>query len=201
MIYRWNLVDTETFKDIFKTFWNKEGKTANLVLEVQNFLNEYEDVDYDPRIFFGYKINIKDWKEYNDKSALDKIKEAESLGIDFTKETKLSMCMIDEYGRPGIIPLRSQTHLDNIIFKGFVDRNPEAVDDSDPSIKILSVMASSFTNIRLIKNSKGILKLEGKGKPYIRTRVMDYKDWEENINFLTKNKHFPIEFVENDINI
>lgn len=204
MIYKWNIVDTETFEELLKTFWNKLGKTPNLVLEIQNFQKPDDDFDYPSRIFFGTKININDWAEDN-KDALEKIKQyRDKYGLDPIREAKISMCITDEYGRPIIIPIKQQA-LEDVIIKGIVNRAPETVENEDPYYKMLSVMASSFTNVKLIKDSKGVLKLsnykKSKGKAYVRTRVMNYKDWLSNMKYFTESGEFKTDFVENDINI
>lgn len=206
MIYKWNLVKPEIFKEVFDSFWNKKDTTKNLVLELQNFMKDYTDADQGlspVRIFFGQGIKFMDWVKYNE-DAYDMIKRTnECLSriagspIDICKEAILSMCMTDD--GPKITPLRTKSEHDELIFKGMIDDDIDSI--VDDKCRTLTMLSQSFIQPRIFKTKSGVLKSKGKGQPYVRIRAIEVNDWKDNISYYAENKTFKTEFIKDDITI
>lgn len=190
MIYNWNEVSQPMFKEIFDTFW--DGKHPNKILEVQNLTGIYSKFP-SLRVFFGERINILDWKEYN-KDSYNIIKTVADLK-EVQKESKLSMC-ITESG-PKITPLGAAPEHYDIIMKtcfGFPG-------DSHNLYSSIKPMSAWFTK-SLDGNYCCDLDADPKVTPeemFLRIRAIDFDDWKQEIDLYNSTGHFSKELTKEDI--
>lgn len=202
MIYKWNFVRVDIFKEIFNTYWNKEGNTEKQVIELQNF--KKDETGETVRIFFGKGIKFNDWKKYNEdtyefiKNANKLLSDIKGTKVDICDEAIISMCMTD--GGPKVTPLRTETEHEELIFKGMIDNDIDSI--KDDKSKLLTEMSQSFLQVLTVKDDDtGVFRIEGEGTGYIRVRAMDLKDWKENVKVYAETGKFSEEFTKDDINI
>lgn len=201
MIYKWNLVKPDVFKDIFDRFWNKQGNTEKLILELQNFSPNDEPGELPIRLFFGQGIQFNDWIDYNKdtykliKTTNEYLSSLKGSPVDICKEANLSMCMTEE--GPKITPLKSKAEHDELIFKGMIDE--DSLDSIvDEKCRMLTKLSRNFLKINIVKTKAGIFKTNGKGEHYVRVRAMDVDDWKEHINHYAENDSFLENFTKDD---
>ena len=207
MIYNWNIVRTETFKDIFTTFWNKQGKTESFVLELQNFITKEECDETPVRIFFGNGIKIEDWIRYNYRAYL-LLNQFQTILNEEPKEckeqpflrTNLSLCIATDEG-PKITPINVE-EMEEFIFRGLIDNDIDAI--KSDNYKNFAKCSQDLFKVRLIKDLSGSFTRDNskennsEGPRFVRVRAIDLNNWKENINFFVQNGCFKKEFVKND---
>lgn len=205
MVYKWNEISIEMFKEIFTSFWKGEDVSKGKVLEIQNLpaiKSECEDI----RIYFGGDIKLYDWKEYNKVHIMLLENMTERMGIPLSEiigEEKFSMCMLNET-KPKITPLGLPDHFDLIWSTCF---GGKIKDNVKQFVKIP-------LNLWYIKDKNGTKTCDvsedagprySDTEKYVRIRSIDFEDWKEMISKhaegLGELKWMEDDIVADDINV
>lgn len=198
MINKWNEVDLSMFEYIFKMYWEIDPSTIDKVLEIQN-LEAIKAGCQDIRIYFGRKISINDFKEYN-REAVTTIEQFKIIyGKDFiTPNINISVCMLEGIGGPKIIPLGNTENHYSIIWSSYFDEKEFKKSFIDEMI--VSPMILWFKKTQDERYFPGSsLKDISKDKKYVRIRGMDFKDWKEMMNSYCQTKNIEDLHIEDDI--
>ena len=197
MIYKWNEISMEMFKDIFDAYWRGDDWSKDKVLEIQN-LSAIKDGIPDIRIYFGKGIDIYDWVEWN-KSAIEIIKKMDSImpvNI-LISHKKLSMCLLIDRS-PKITPLGSvDVHYNliwNMCFGANYDINLDFDIFSNQSLNLWYTKNGDLYEVHTENNTN--IPDESK---FIRVRSIDLKDWNDMIRSYTNTKDYNNLSIKEDI--
>lgn len=173
----WNEVDIDMFKYIFNMYWNNDPSTIDNVLEVQNLLAIKSNCS-DVRVFFGHRINIDDFEEYN-KDSIQVIKMlGELFGIDIRKELNpISMCIVCD--GPKIVPLGGTEMHYKMISRCF-----DVSEEQNDGPSVTKHITSSPIILWYSKTASGdyiIGDKDTKTKKYIRIRGWKFSEWKNMI--------------------
>lgn len=202
MIYKWNEISLEMFKDILESFWNHESWTSGKVLEIQNLLAIKEGAP-DIRIYFGADIKLKDWEKYNPFTMA--MLETFGMSMDvIDKYDKLSVCMLSEKC-PRISPLGLPEHF-KMIWKDFFGGYPKDWDEEIPETSVSKEAGSPLTlwyttddtgkKICDRRKSRTSNTIEEK---YVRIRTIDYPDWLKMVTEFVEDPEAELRNCEADI--
>lgn len=169
----WNEIDLEMFTDIFDRYWNKESNTIEKVLEIQN-LAAIREGHPNIRVYFGAKIDINDYKEYNKDALmfLDLLKEA--IGEDFLVN-HLSMCIVIDDG-PRINPLGKTKDHKELLWSTFSGEKFNTKISGMITNPLVLWFRKTTDGLYIAGDQEDGSKLSYKEK-YIRIRGWEYKDW------------------------
>ena len=199
MIYKWNEISMEMFKDIFDAYWRGDDWSKDKVLEIQN-LSAIKDGIPDIRIYFGKGIDIYDWAEWN-KSAIEIIKKMDSImPINvLISHKKLSMCLLIDQS-PKITPLGSVDVHYNLIWNMCFGANYDINLDFD-----FDISSNQSLNLWYTKNgdlyevhTENNTNIPDESK-FIRVRSIDLKDWNDMIRSYTNTKDYNNLSIKEDI--
>lgn len=192
---KWAEIDLEMFIEIFDDFWNNADWTTNLVLEIQNIPALLARCS-ESRVYIGNKINLYDFKEYNEntisflESAKSLLRDRFRIDNEMLEEsdpTKISLCITTD-GIPKITPISNNSF--NLLTSCFGIVNEGS---NDP----IQIYASSLMTLWYIKTNKGKRILDyrkesfknyNNSQKYIRMRTLDYDDWYKMIKEFAKDK-------------
>lgn len=197
MIYKWNDISVRTFKEIFDNFWNSDTDLVkSKVIEISN-IPHLINYNHDVRIFFGKKINLDDWKEYN-KDSLDFLKkELENIRpdyLDFIKNnSKLSMCVTEDV--PKITPLGSVTEHYSLVMRMLF--GTETLNEKFDSLESMNLCFTRNSDNKIIPNFDNDSSKDA--DRFLRVRGMDYETWFEEMKYFEEHNQFSHEFIKDDL--
>ena len=197
MIYKWNDISVRTFKEIFDNFWNSDTDLVkSKVIEISN-IPHLINYNHDVRIFFGKKISLDDWEEYN-KDSLDFLKkELENTRpdyLDFIKNnSKLSMCVTENV--PRITPLGSVTEHYGLVMRMLF--GTKTLNEKFDSLTPMNLCFTRNSDNKIVPNFD-----EDPSKDadrFVRVRGIDYETWFEEMKYFEKHNRFSHEFIKDDL--
>ena len=194
-INKWNEIDLDMFKDVFNMYWKKDLGTENKVLELQNLIAIREHCP-EIRVYFGAKIRMEDFREFN-KGSLEFIDiMREKFGSTFMMPS-ISMWIVT--AGPRITPLgENRSHYDLIWSSCFGEKSDSEFINLIPNPIILWFSKTKDGNYETgdyaNKNVPGSEK-------FVRLRGWDYEDWKKMMDTYCSNG-LKLEdlYVEDDIN-
>ena len=198
MIYKWNEISLDMFKDVFDAYWRGDDWTCDKVLEIQNPI-AIKSYWSDSRIYFGKGIDINEWSDWNKESLrlINSINPHISMKSLITNQ-KISMCLLE--GGPRITPLGSVGVHYNLIWNMCFGADQKISSDLELSFPREKSLCLWYTK----EDGKYIID------PYkyndydnftkmIRVRSIDLVDWKEMMKNYTKTNDISYLDMSNDI--
>lgn len=184
--HKWNEITYETMKEVFTSFINRENWTKDVVLEIQDPVAIR--VGKPRRFYLGSCINMRDFLAYDEPYVvlLERISEKKGLKVeDFFEDFHgINLCILEDKN-PTIIPIFAKEKQCEVILAtcfGDPGMTKEEADTSQVKWYIKDAEGQ-----RYIDQSPQV-KYSDKER-LIRTRVVDYDKWFDNImSYLEKGK-------------
>lgn len=200
-ISKWQEVDLEFFKEIFMMYWRRNPKTLDNVLEIQTLPSILEDSGRE-RLFFGAKIDMRDWPTWN-KEAIRIFSAAKEVSA--FKTSNICLCNLGSGEGPLISPLGSVPgHLDLTMYTYFDGPKTKNLE------QVLGMVGDYAQNAPVLaswyfKSDEDYIpgyyvkKWEGHQK-YIRLRVWNFETWKNMVNeYLDSDMKFPRYVRKDDV--
>jgi hypothetical protein len=204
MINEWAEVDVELFKEIFNTYLNHEGSTAEKVIEIQNISSIILGANSrdECRIFIGAGLDPLEWKEDN-RAVYEMYKRFLDIGLEDKIKNDLSILNICYFqdGSPMISPIgASKSNIDLFLDTCFgnkddIKKNPLYLAIKDLDQTVVWYRRRSDGKINYVSSRPNIPDRD----KLVRIRTMDLSDWKKMMLEGSTVGRFPEKYRADDI--